>query len=108
MTDGSDRWPGATNWLVARMLEMRFGRLEGLHFRQGVPQKDPPPRAIWTIKPGGKNGPRRDLSAEQLSRHPKVVAFFDQLTRSDSGVVVRVVIQDCLPEVMDIEPEDQA
>ena len=107
MTDGPDRQPGVATWLVARMLEVRFGRIEGLHFRKGIPQKHPMPKFIWTIKTGGKNGPREDLSVDQLSREPKILAFFDQLTRVGSGVAVRVIIQDCIPERIEIEPEDQ-
>ena len=107
MTDGPDRQPGVATWLVARMLEVRFGRIEGLHFRKGIPQKHPMPKSILTVKTGGKNGPRGDLSVEQLSQHPKVLAFFEHLKEAGNGVVVRAVIQDCLPEVIDIEPENQ-
>ena len=90
------------------MQSVNFGRIEDLVFRLGEPVFDPAPRLIYTVKLSGKNGPRDDVTVADLARYPKVVALFEQLALRGSGIIRKLTIQDAIPDLMDIEPEDQA
>ncbi len=96
------------NWLLELWLKKRYGRLEGLVFRDGEPLRRPRPRLIQTVKLGGRNGPRSDVSVSELASHPKVLQFFDHLSAFRNGTIRRLTFQDGLPDMVDIEPEDQA
>ena len=95
-------------WLVRKMRDTNYGRIEGLLVTDGRPVPNPPPRLIRTIKLSGKNGPRSDVSVGELAQHPKMIAFFEHLAEFGNGLIHRIVVQEGLPELMDFEDEDAA
>ena len=107
-TETNGALSSACRRLIRLFLAINFGRIEDLAFRKGEPVFDPPPRLIYTVKLSGKNGPRDDLAVADLARHPRVVALFEQLALRGSGIIRKLTIQDGIPDLMDIEPEDQA
>lgn len=74
-----------------------FGRIEALHVRDGEPLLDPPPRRIFEIKFGGKNGPvELPLKPEYVSTNQvrDLLRFLDNLK---DGTVERIEVQNGLP-----------
>jgi hypothetical protein len=98
----------ASRELLDLFLAVNFGRIENLAFRQGLPVFDPPPRVIYTVKLCGKVGPNHDLPIARLAEHPRVKELFRQLAIAKNGIVRRLLIQNGLPDLMDIEPEDDS
>lgn len=99
---------GTSRELLELFLAVNFGRIENLVFRQGLPVFDPPPRVIYTVKLCGKLGPNHDLPVARLAEHPRVKELFRQLAIAKNGVVRRLVIQDGIPELLEMELGGQA
>lgn len=83
--------------LVKLMQTVNFGRIEGLHIRDGMPVLNPRPRVVREIKFCGENGSRRELAAADFILKSEVVellAFFDEL---QNGVIDVLEIKHGLP-----------
>jgi hypothetical protein len=90
------------------MLRLNFGWIEELQVRNGEPVLVPKPKCVRRTKYGGTNGPRVDVTAIDLTGHPKVRDFFADPVWCGDGVILRLTIQEGLPDLGDIPDTDQA
>jgi len=61
---------------------------------------------IVTIKLCKDDGRRRLLA--KIASHERTIALRQQLARWRNGILRRLTVNDGIPDVVDIEPEDQA
>ena len=95
--------PPARKYLVSLMQEIRFGRIEGLPFRNGEPVVDSPPRVVREIKFGGENGPHPKAGCEDFALKGQVCELFVQLEALGDGIILCLQIRHGLPFKMDVE-----
>ena len=86
--------------------ENPYGQFHGVPFQNGEPVLTPKPKVIVTIKLGKDDGPARPLS--EIANHKQAVRLRRQLARWRNGTLRRLTVTDSIPDVVDIEPEDQA
>jgi hypothetical protein len=91
--------------LIDLMQRLNFGRIEGLHVRDGDPLFHPPPRIFRDVKPGSKNGPRSEAAKADFALKAEVIDLFAQLEAVGNGVIERIEVQHGLPFRMTFEED---
>jgi hypothetical protein len=86
--------------------ENPYGQFHGLPFRDGEPVLTPKPKVIVTIKLGKDDGAPRSM--DEIAGDGRSVRLRQQLARWRNGTIRRLTVNDGIPDVVDIEPEDQA
>lgn len=87
------------------MQKINFGRIENLPIHQGEPVFNSPAQVIYDFKPGGDNGPRKEINAEDFVLKSQVVETFDYLEKLGNGIVMKLEINNGLPVRMSIKEE---
>ena len=100
------RWLGRNQCYVFTMNGFPYGQFHGLPFRDGDPVLIPRPRFIVTIKLGKADGPIRPST--EIANHDRTISLRRQLARWRNGTMRRLTVNDGIPDVVDIEPDDQA
>jgi len=83
-----------------------YGQFHGLRFQDGEPILSPKPKVVVTIKLGKDDGPRKPLA--EIVGDRRSIDLQQQLARYRNGILRRLTVNDGIPDVVDIEPEDQA
>jgi hypothetical protein len=86
--------------------ENPYGQFHGLPFQDGEPILTPKPKMTVTIKLGKDDGPRKPLG--EIAGHPRTASLRRELVRWRNGTLRRLTVNDGIPDVVDIEPADQA
>ena len=91
-------------WRLLELMQgINFGRIEGLHVRDGEPVFEPAPRVVRKVKIGAENGRRPELDAMDFVLKREVAELFEHLGRLGSGVVRTIEVKGGLPFALDIE-----
>ena len=108
--DGRNRANSHLSAAWTRLFELcrenPYGQFHGLPFQDGEPILVPKPKVIITIKLGKDDGPLRPLA--EITSHERAVNLRRKLARWRNGTLRRLTVNDGIPDVVDIEPEDQA
>lgn len=94
----------AKRWLVHRMHETHHGTMHNLIVRDGEPVMDPPPKIKRAIKLGAKRGQPKAVPPNFFLKEQHV-ELFDLMADSRNGVIEKLVIQDGLPFLAELEIE---
>ena len=97
----------ARAYLVKKMQELNFGRIEDLAVKNGEPVFDPPPRVVREFKFGKKDGPRPEAAKPNFTLKTEVLDLFAQMEAMGDGVIQCLEIQRGLPFRMTVR-EDAA
>ena len=101
----NSRLPSSWKQLYEWCRDHPYGQFHGLPFHDGEPILTPKPKFVVTIKLGKDDGPRRTLA--EIAGHPRAVCLQRQLAYWRNGTLRRLTVNDGIPDVVDIEPEDQ-
>ena len=93
--------------IVRLMQQIRFGRIEGLVIKAGVPVL-PPPRVVREIKFGADNTPHHEAATADYALKTQVQDLLAQMEAMGNGVVNSLEIQHGLPFRMTVEEEVRA
>jgi len=91
--------------LVAKMQWLNFGHIDGLHFLNGDPLFEPPPRIIREFKFVRENGSRPEAAKADFALKAEVIDLFAQLEALGNGVVTRLEVKHGIPFRMIIEED---
>lgn len=109
-SDGQSRaishLPAAWRQLYEWCRDHPYGQFHGLPFRDGEPILTPKPKFVITIKLGKDDFSRRTLV--EIAGHPRAVCLRRHLAHWRNGTLRRLTVNDGIPDVVDIEPADQA
>lgn len=92
-----NRLAGPQRQLVDRMTRLKFGRIEELEIRNGVPVFDPAPRVVRDIKLGGDATVYPNLSSKDFELKPQVLDLLAHLTALGDGRVECLEVKNGLP-----------
>jgi hypothetical protein len=87
--------------LVQLCIDLRYGRIDGLHVRRGLPVFDPAPQVIRTVKFGGPEEVSPPTLAQVLSK-PQTQALLRELSRVEGGCILRLEVRDSQPCFMEV------
>jgi hypothetical protein len=87
--------------LVQLCIDLRYGRIDGLHIRGGLPVFDPAPQVIRTVKFGGPEEACPPTLAQVLSK-PQTQALLRELSRVEGGCILRLEVRDSQPCFMEV------
>ena len=93
----------AHRWLMEVIQNLHFGRLERLTVRSGAPAFEPATRVVRTLKIGGRNDPRPQVSAADFVLKKEFVELFEQLMALGDATVARIDVAHGLPFVVEVE-----
>ena len=88
--------------LVELMQELNFGRIEGLHIRDGEPLLVPPPTVLREVVFGKLNAPNPARGKEDFTLKEQHVELFDLFDRERSVTIESLVVQNGLPVRMTV------
>ena len=91
--------------LLELMQEVRFGRIKGLHVRQGEPVLNPGPEVLRDVVFGKDNRPGSGRRLGDFALKHQVVEMLDVFEREPALRVKELVVQDGLPVRMTVESE---
>ncbi len=86
--------------LVHLLTQVHFGRIEGLHVRNGEPVFEPAPRLTRTLKVGGRNEPQ--ITAPDTALKASIVELLTHIERLRDGIVERIEIAHGLPLLLEV------
>lgn len=89
--------------LVELAQRIGFGQICDLHFRNGDPVADPPPRIERYIKIGGKNSGALEGELDDFQIKKNWVEVFNYLDAQQEGVVRVLVIKHGLPFALTVD-----
>jgi hypothetical protein len=92
----------ATRVLLQLMIDLQFGRIEGICVHNGTVVYNPLPTVVRTVKFGACDGRRASTSPEDLALKPQVVSLLDELASIKTGHVLRLEVRDGLPAFMEV------
>lgn len=93
--------------LVELMQGVRYGRIEGLHVRNGNPVLTPRPRIVRVVRFGKQNDAHAGLACDDFALRDKVVELIEFFEREGSVYVEELSINDGLPVQMTVVDEQQ-
>lgn len=93
----------AQSRLVELLQNLNFGRIEGLHVRNGQPSFDPPPRLFEKLKMGSENGPRAEASMHDFLLKHQTIELLEAIARIGDGQVLAIEVKNGLAFSMEIE-----
>jgi len=89
--------------LLALMGEIRFGRIEGLLVRNGMPVFDPNLIVFREIKFGGESSSTRPDPSADFAIKAQAAEMFEHLQRMGNGLVEYLEIKNGLPFRMSVK-----
>jgi hypothetical protein len=92
--------------LVELLQRLNFGRVEGLHVRNGEPFFDPAPRIIQKLKMGGENGPRPEATLRDFLLKHQTIEMLEALADLGEGEVLAMEVKNGLCFSLEIEHRD--
>ena len=93
----------ARRWLVERMQQLAYGRIEHLAVVNGEPVVVPPPRAYKEHRLTGPNLQGRQPDRADFILKPQVVDLFEACDRIGNGTVAVLEVRDGLPYKFSLE-----
>ena len=93
----------ARKQLLALMIEIRFGRIENLHIRDGEPVLDPLPRVLRSVRFGHVAERNAWQAAENFVPKKQVIELFEQFDQLRDGTIARLDLKGGLPCSMIVE-----
>ena len=94
--------------LVELMQEINYGRIEGLHVRDGEPVFDPPPTVMRLFLFGKDNGPNESRGNDGFALKRKVAELFEVFDRERFLSIHELMIDNGLPVRMTVVDEVRA
>ena len=88
--------------LVELMQEVNYGRIEGLHVRDGEPVFDPPPTVLRLFLFGKDNGPNESRANDGFALKKKMAELFEVFDRERSLSIQELIIDNGLPVRMTV------
>lgn len=95
----------AKRWLLQRMQRIHFGRIYNLEFHNGEPVPTAQPSGKCKYKFGGANGAHPKSDLEDFEIRQSVLELFAYMERKQHGVIPLLVIQNGLPDTMELDEE---
>jgi hypothetical protein len=89
--------------LIELLQSLNFGRVEALHVRNGVPVFEPRPRVIQTLKMGGHNAPREEVSLKDFWLKEPVIDLLQTIAKIGEGEVITITVMHGLPQIVEIQ-----
>jgi hypothetical protein len=94
----------AKRWLVHRMHQTIHGTMHNLIVHDGEPVIDPPPKIKQAVKLGGKRSKPKAVPPDFVLKEQHV-ELFDLMEDKQNGVIEKLIIQDGLPFLAELEFE---
>ena len=89
--------------LVELLQKLNFGRIEGLHVRDGEPAFEPAPRVIQKLKMGGDNTARPETTLEDFWLKNQTIEMLKAITDLGHGEILSIEVKHGLPFSIEIE-----
>lgn len=89
--------------LVELLQDIDFGRIEELHFRDGKPVFDPPPRVIVTLKLRAETRTRDEARLSDFALKQSVVLLLLLMRQMGDGKILVIQVRHGLPVTVEIE-----
>ena len=89
-------------WLVEVMQNLRFGRIEGLHVKDGEPLRYPAPMFVRSRK-FTRSSDARTAQDRDFALKAQVSWLLSEIAEVGNGVIRSVTVQDGLPVLVDWE-----
>lgn len=93
----------AQSRLVELLQRLNFGRVEGLHVRNGEPVFDPAPRVVQKLKMGADNAPRPEAVLRDFLLKHQTIEMFQAIADLGEGQVLAIEVKNGLPFSLELE-----
>ena len=95
--------PEAAKRLVMEMQRIKFGRIEGLAVRDGLPVFEPKPRVFREVRIGANTPTRPVAAAGNVHLKPEVLELMENLSILGNGVVHSLLVRNGLPFHLEVQ-----
>lgn len=93
--------------LIRLLQEVPFGRIEEIRVKGGSPVFQPAPRIVRTLKMGGHNGPREEVTHEDFLLKRSVVELLEIIRTMRDDEILTVVLMHGLPHFLEIRRDGE-
>lgn len=89
--------------LIELLQKLNFGRVEGLHVRNGEPVFDPAPRVVQKLKMGADNSPRPESALQDFLLKHQTIEMLQAIADLGEGQVLAIEVKNGLCFSLEIE-----
>ena len=89
--------------LVELLQRLNFGRVEGLHVRNGEPVFDPAPRVVQKVKMGADNSPRPEAALRDFLLKHQTIEMLQAIADLGEGKVLTIEVKNGLCFSLELE-----